>query len=148
MYTFEKSVEIKCDIDELFKFHLDTNNLPLISPPFPKAFIVKISDVPLKEGSQVIVSLNFIFSKSEWEILIEKVIQNKLIIDLQQKGIFEYWRHSHIFEPKGDRVLMSDKIEFIPPFGLLGKLSLPLIKLQLRLMFNYRHKKTKMIFES
>ncbi len=147
-YEFIQSVEIETEIGEIFNFHLDTNNLPEISPAFPKASVKSISDVPLKQDSTVTVTLNFFFFKTDWKILIDEVVENILIVDLQQKGLFEYWRHSHIFESKNGKVIMTDKVEFIPPFEFLGRLSLPFIRLQLKQMFNYRHKKTKQIFEN
>lgn len=147
-YIFEKSVSISSDIEDIFNFHLDTNNLPKISPSFPKASLIKISEIPLQKGSEVTVGLDFILFKKEWEILIKELIPNKLIGDLQLKGVFEYWYHSHIFENKGEQVTMTDKVEFIPPFGKFGKLLIPFIRLQLSIMFNYRHKKTKLFFES
>ena len=146
-YIFEKSVAIKCNLKELFKFHLDTNNLPEISPPFPRAKVKKISEIPLQKGSTVIVSLNFFLFKTDWEILIEELEENKLIGDFQTKGIFDYWYHSHIFDLRGNQVIMTDKVEFIPPLGVLGRILIPLIQLQLFVMFNHRHKKTKLIFE-
>ncbi len=147
-YIFQKSVDIKCGLEELFNFHLDTNNLPKISPSFPNASIKKISEVPLRKNSTVTVSLNFLLFRSDWEILIRELEANKLIGDLQTKGIFEYWYHSHIFDLKGNEVKMTDKVEFIPPFGVLGMCLIPLIRFQLNMMFSYRHKKTKMIFEN
>ena len=126
-------MEIKTDSEELFQFHLDTNNLPKISPPFPKAKLKSISDIPLKEGSKVTVSLNFFLFETDWEIEIEKVKEGELIVDLQKKGLFEYWRHSHIFEKNDDKVIMTDKVEYIPPFGKLGKLLNPFIRLQLQI---------------
>lgn len=147
-YEFIQSVEIEAVIGELFQFHLDTNNLPKISPGFPKASIKSISDIPLKKGSSVTVTLNFIVFKTDWEIFVDEVIENKLILDLQMKGLFEYWSHSHIFEAKDKSVVMTDIVQFIPPFGFLGRLVLPFIYLQLKLMFNYRQKKTKQLFEN
>lgn len=140
-YLFQKSVTINSNNDVVFNFHFDTNNLPKISPSFPKASLKSISDIPLKKDSTVTIELNFFLFKLDWEILIKKLEPNKLIGDFQQKGIFEYWYHSHIFDVKGEQVIMTDKVEFIPPFGIFGRLFLPLILLQLSMMFNYRHKK-------
>lgn len=147
-YEFIQSVEIETEMGEIFNFHLDTNNLPKISPAFPSASIKSITDVPLKEGSTVTVTLNFILFKTDWEILIERVIDGQLIVDLQKNGLFEYWRHSHIFETVEDKVVMTDKVEFIPPFGTFGRLFLPLINFQLKQMFKFRHSKTKNLFEN
>ena len=41
--------------------------------------------------------------------------------DVQIKGIFKSFSHSHFFEQKNDFVLMKDVFEFQSPFGVLGK---------------------------
>jgi len=43
--------------------------------------------------------------------------------DEQTKGIFDYFRHDHIFETKDDKVLMTDVFEYKSPFGFLGKIA-------------------------
>ena len=146
-YKFEKSISIKSAVEKIFEFHLDTNNLPIISPGFPRPEIKSISDIPLREGSHVSLILNFLLFTTEWKIKIEEVIINKRIVDLQESGFFEYWRHSHIFEAEGDEVVMTDRVEFIPPLGSFGKLLVPFFKLQIRIMFYLRHRKTKQFFE-
>ena len=145
-YLFEKSSWLLADIHKLFEFHADTNNLPLISPPGIKIDVLKISDIPLKKDSEIIVHLKKFFLSKEWHIKINYCEPPKLISDIQQKGIFEYWQHYHIFEEMDGGVQMTDRIEFIPPFGMLGKLALPVIYYQLNSMFSYRHRKTQELF--
>lgn len=145
-YIFEKSVILNCDIKELFSFHLDTNNLPLISPPFPKVKLKFMSDNPLVVNSKIVVNISFFLFSLNWTILIKEIVEPELVVDCQDKGIFEYWCHSHIFENYKGHVKMIDKVEFLPPYGMLGRLLLPFFFLQLIIMFNYRHKKTKNLF--
>ncbi len=146
-YIFEKSVLIKCELYEIFNFHCDTNNLPKISPPGIKAEIIYMSDTPLKLGSEIKIRLSKFFIHKDWEIKIKNYDSPKLISDYQIKGLFNYWHHYHIFEQLDDKINMTDKIEYIPPFGIFGKFLNPIIKLQLNSMFKYRHKQTKRIFE-
>ncbi len=146
-YIFEKSVLIKTEIETIFWFHADTNNLPKISPGNVKAELLQISDIPLKAGSTVTVRVSKFGVGLNWKLKIENFEFPSLISDLQTKGPFEYWHHYHIFSKEDGRVKMTDRIEFIPPFGLIGKLSMPVIKMQLEKMFEFRHSKTKELLE-
>ncbi len=147
MFKLRKSVDIKCDRGELFRFHLNTNNITVISPPFPVVSDIKMSSNPLAKGSTVNLTVSFILFKMKWFLEVSEVEGNSLVRDTQLKGPFKAWVHDHIFEdiPGGTR--MTDEVRFIPPFGLLGLLALPFVYLQLHLMFSDRHRRTKKYFE-
>lgn len=147
-YKFEKSVLINADIEKVFNFHADTNNLPKISPRNVSSELIEISDVPLKKRSKVIVRVSKFGIGINWKLQIENFNFPNLISDLQIKGPFEYWHHYHIFEIEDKKVKMTDRIEFVPPFGTIGKLFLPVINYQLKNMFEHRHLKTKEIMEN
>lgn len=146
-YTFEKSVLIKTEIGKLFQFHADTNNLALISPPGIKTEIELMSHTPLRRNSTVVLLLSKFGLKLRWKIRIAEYSFPGIIADSQEKGLFKYWLHYHIFENENGAVRMTDRIEFIPPFGILGLAAVPVMKFQLDKMFAYRHSKTKEIFE-
>ncbi len=42
---------------------------------------------------------------------------------------------------------LRDEIEFKLPFGIIGKIFEPFIELDIKNMFEYRHKKTKELLE-
>lgn len=147
MLKFTKSVIIKTDINKLFEFHRDTNNLNLISPKFIKSEINYITDIPLIKGSEISLKVKMFVLYNEWIVKISECNPPYLIKDLQVKGLFKHWHHSHKFEETKQGIKMTDEIEFLPPFGFMGYLALPFIYFSLYLMFNYRHKKTKELFE-
>lgn len=41
--------------------------------------------------------------------------------DEQVKGPFHYFKHTHEFRTDGDCTVMTDRIEFAAPFGLIGR---------------------------
>ena len=43
--------------------------------------------------------------------------------DEQTKGIFNHFRHDHIFESKDGKVIMIDIFEYQSPFGFLGRIA-------------------------
>ena len=145
-YRLEKSVLLNCGIDELFEFHRDTNNLEKVSPQNLDVKIIKMDEVPMKQGSKVDLKISKFGIGIKWKIKILNLEHPNLISDLQEKGPFKYWLHHHRFEEVENGTLMRDEVIFIPPFGFLGLPLVPFIKLNLTKMFEYRHLKMKEIF--
>ncbi|GJQ62270.1 MAG: hypothetical protein SCALA702_13230 [Melioribacteraceae bacterium] len=147
MFEFRKKINIKCNIDDIFRFHLNPENINVISPPGLNAKIVSITDKPLKSGSVVKLEVSQLGIKSIWVIEIVEYSYPRVICDQQRSGFFNYWKHYHIFEVAGDEVEMTDKVILKPPLGLLGYMAYPAIWLGLSFMFRYRHYKTKKVLE-
>jgi len=148
MNYFEKSVLINCPLKKVFEFHTDTNNLKKITPDFIKVDIIKI-DLPLKLGSEIILELTQIhIIKTIWKIQLTDFKPHTIITDTQIKGPFKVWVHSHCFKDQQDKTLMTDKVNYELPFGILGKtVNQILIKRLINKQFEFRHKTTKEILE-
>lgn len=147
MLIFEKSISIKTDIDKLFNFHRDPNNLSKISPSFVKVKIKNISELPLQKDSYAFLDVMIFGIVTSWEVKIKECVEPHLVEDFQIRGLFKYWLHDHIFEQQGSYVKMTDRVEYLPPFGFWGYLFTPVIYLVLTSMFQFRHQKTKKLFE-
>lgn len=145
---FEKSVLIKCPPEKVFEFHSDTNNLKLITPDFIKVNIVKI-DLPLKLQSEIILNIiQFGFIKIKWTIRLTDFKHYSIITDTQIKGPFKVWIHQHCFAESESNTIMTDKINYKLPMGVLGKLlNKIIIKKLIEKQFEFRHIKTKEILE-
>lgn len=148
MFRFSKKIKIKCEIGEIFNFHLNPENINVISPPGLNAKILEISNNPLKQGSVVKLEVSQLGIKSVWIIEILEYEYPRVICDMQRSGFFNYWKHYHIFELLGKEVQMTDRVIFQPPFGLLGYFMYPFILSGLYFMFIYRHHKTKKVLEN
>lgn len=148
MNYLEKSVLINCPVKKAFEFHSDTNNLIKITPDFIKVDILKI-DLPLKKDSTIILSIRqFGILKTKWRIRISDFEPYNLITDTQEEGPFSKWIHSHCFEDMRGKTLMTDKIKYELPFGILGKAANSfLIKRIIEKQFIFRHKTTKELLE-
>jgi ligand-binding SRPBCC domain-containing protein len=147
MKKIEKSTMIDCSVEDLYQFHLDSNNITKITP---KSIEVRLlnDDTTTYEGKIVkLVSKKF-FISTYWEVKIEKLEENAILVDKAIKSPFKYWRHQHIFLKQDSGCELKDIIEFELPFGLIGKLVEPLISMDITSMFDYRHKRTKEILES
>lgn len=145
MQTFKNSYSIKANLDKIFQFHLDPKNLKLVSTPMMNLKVVECQ-APLRKGTEVKIKFDLLpFIPVEWHLVIEELIHNKLIVDVQTKGPFKFWKHNHHFEQLFDgTVVIIDEIEY--DAGLLGKIFNPLIKWQLNKMFKFRYKIIETLF--
>ena len=50
------------------------------------------------------------------------------------------WRHRHTFTEVEDGTLISDSVEYALPWGALGRLAQPLVRGQLRGIFEFRQR--------
>ena len=77
--------------------------------------------------------------KMNWVTEITQVKKNHLFVDEQRLGPYKLWHHQHIFEDKGEYVVMKDIVTYIPPFGFLGTIAnYFLINKKLKYIFDYR----------
>jgi ligand-binding SRPBCC domain-containing protein len=137
---------IKCGLEDLFNFHLDSNNITKITPKNIKVELL-IDDTQTYEGKIVKLKTTKFFIPTFWEVKIEKLQSPNLLVDVAVKSPFKYWKHQHIFTKKGNMCELRDEIEFKLPFGIIGKIFEPFIELDIKNMFEYRHKKTKELLE-
>lgn len=147
MEKFEKISLIKCDIEDLFDFHLDVNNLKNITPKDTKVELLSKDFVPV-EGKVLRIKTTKYFIPSIWEVRIDKLSRPNILIDIAIKSPFKSWKHSHIFTVKGDKCELKDIVIYELPFGFLGRFFNFLIQKDLSSMFEFRHNITKTILES
>jgi len=146
MQTIIKTTLIKCTQEELFNFHLDSNNITKITPKDTKVELLS-ADTQTYEGKVVSIKTTKFFIPTYWDVEIQRLEQPKILVDVAIKSPFKYWKHQHIFTKKGDMCELKDIIEYEMPFGILGKFVNPFIKKDISSMFEYRHIQTKKILE-
>jgi ligand-binding SRPBCC domain-containing protein len=114
----ERSIEIDVPVERLFRFHLDTRNAPIVSPPDARVVSVE-GTFPVTEGSVVELAIRTppIPKPHRWRVRIDAVVPNKAIVDVGLKSKpFAAWRHEHRFESIGrDRSRLTDRIAYRLP---------------------------------
>ncbi|MEA3352984.1 MAG: SRPBCC family protein [Campylobacterota bacterium] len=147
MKTITKTSLINCTLEELFEFHLDSENITKITPKDTKVELLN-EDTTTYEGKIVKIKTVKFFIPTYWEVKIKKLQKPDILVDVAVKSPFKYWKHQHIFTKKDNVCELKDIIEYKLPFGILGKIVEPFIEADIRNMFDYRHKKTKDILEN
>ncbi len=139
--------QIECDTASLYDFHIDTNNLPKITPPYLKVKITSFTP-PLYEGSEISLDITRFKFSQPWRMKIAKLTPHQLVCDKAMQSPFASFIHYHRFEALNDTTsLLCDELEFSLPMYPFSHLVLPFIKHEMRKMFTYRHQHTKTILE-
>lgn len=147
MKTFEKSTLIKCGIDELFDFHLDTTNLTKITPNNIKVKLLN-PNFKAKEGEILKIRSIKNFIPMNWTVKIQKLEKPNILVDIAISSPFKYWEHQHVFIKHANFTELKDIVKYEMPFGYFGNLFSALVDNDLENMFDFRHNITKKILEN
>ena len=142
-FTFNFSSTIPTDIEKLFEFHCDTNNLPQITPPWIDVKIVDLK-LPLHEKSSITLDIKQYGLTNRWVMQIDKMQPHHTICDKALKSPFKSFYHERKFEKVDENnATLIDEITLELPLYPFSIIAVPFMKYDMDRMFRYRHKKTK-----
>jgi ligand-binding SRPBCC domain-containing protein len=108
-------------IDEFWHYFEDEKNLEELTPPFLKFKVLNKSTPSIEAGTLINYSLRIHGVPARWRTRIERWEKNREFVDMQLRGPYRKWHHTHTFEPLGMGTLMRDRVIFKLPMGLLGR---------------------------
>ncbi len=146
-YQFEHTSLISATQKELFGFHTDTHNLPLITPGHTRVEIEYLQ-LPLNLNSRIELRVKRMGVAIRWKLHIDAYEPDALIVDVADESPFESFRHEHHFIAQDAHMtLLHDRVSFSLPLDPLSRIIAPLILWDLKQMFAFRHQATQDFFE-
>lgn len=140
-YEYNKVQFIKKDIQTVFDFFKDANNLGEITPKKLKFTITSQSTPEIQEGTVFTYKLQLNKIPFSWTTHIENWDAPNIFTDYQQKGPYQVWYHTHSFYELDQGTLMIDNVKYRLPLGFIGDLfGLAFVKNNIKDIFNYRFK--------
>jgi len=128
-------------VGRTFSFFKEATNLERITPKFLNFKVLKQSTPEIEEGTKINYRLSLHGFPVGWQSKITDWKPNKMFSDIQLKGPYSHWYHTHEFEEKNGGTLIKDRVLYKVPFGLPGDIVAgKWIKKDLQEIFNYRHK--------
>jgi ligand-binding SRPBCC domain-containing protein len=126
-------------VDQVFPLFENPHNLGSLTPAGMGFEILSISDPPMQHGTTIEYRIRPFGVPQRWLTKIVEYEPARSFVDLQKDGPYRYWRHKHTFRDDGGRTLMTDRVEFQMPVGVLGRLAHRLVvDRELRRIFDYR----------
>lgn len=147
MYTLERVTLIKAPLGEVFNFFEDPHNLAKITPEGMRFDITHIDELPMKPGFRIEYTIRVMGVRVKWVTQIPIHDPLNGFVDIQEKGPYKSWRHEHTFEDHDGQTLMTDRVQYELPFGILGKVAHSLVvSRQLRDIFDHRGREIRKMF--
>lgn len=143
MNTFARQSRIPAPADEVFRWHARPGAFARLAPPWESVKLVEESG-GIRDGGTAILSIPVGPFRQTWVAEHRDYVEGRQFRDIQIKGPFAGWEHTHSVEPDGpDACILTDRIEYELPFGPLGRwLGDSTVRAKLERMFDYRHRVT------
>lgn len=141
---------IPATLDEVWNFFSNAKNLSVLTPKEMNMKVVsELSQSQLFEGMQIAYFVSPLFRiPIYWETEIIKVEQKHQFIDIQRRGPFKIWHHTHTFIELDNGVKMIDEIRYQLPLGIIGNLfHKPLVRQNLLDLFAFRKDVCESLFQ-
>lgn len=133
--------------NELFPFFSSEKNLEEITPPTLGFHVLGKSTDEIREGTLIDYRLRVHGVPMRWQTRIEEWSPNRSFVDVQLKGPYARWHHTHDFIPLRGGTLLKDRVIFKLPFGLPGTLVAGrFVRKDVHDIFNYRKEVIHRIF--
>ncbi len=137
---FESHQDVALPRETVFRFFSDPANLERLTPPWLNFRILTPEPLPRGEGALLDYRIRVRGLTLRWRTLIETWEEGHQFTDLQLKGPYALWHHTHLFLdlPNGGTRII-DRVRYRVGWGLLGRLVTALwVRRDVERIFAYR----------
>jgi len=141
MPTHEKTSFYDAPPSDLFAWHLRPGAFERLGPPWQDLRIIERTGT-VRDGDTVELEIKVGPVPVRWKARHEGFEEGRQFCDVQERGPFAEWTHTHRFEPSDGGCLMIDRVEYrLPSAGavLFGRK----VRDNLERLFAFRHERLR-----
>jgi uncharacterized protein YbjT (DUF2867 family)/ligand-binding SRPBCC domain-containing protein len=139
---------VPADAQRVWAFFSDPANLGRITPPSMR-FTMHTTSPAMAEGALFDYTVRPLFGiPLPWRTEIRDYAPPKGFRDVQLRGPYRRWEHTHTFEPVGAGTKVDDRVQYELPLGVLGRIAHRwVVQAELARVFSHRARAIADIFE-
>lgn len=138
-YLLEREQSISRSLSETFDFFAQAENLGRITPPWLHFRIRSQLPIQMRVDARIDYTIRLAGVPLHWRTRITAWEPERSFVDIQERGPYALWEHTHLFEPRESGVLMTDRVRYALPLGWLGQAANALaVRSALTAIFDYR----------
>jgi ligand-binding SRPBCC domain-containing protein len=146
-YTLQRELTVRRSLPEVFDFFSHAENLERITPPWMNFRILTPPPIQMKKGATIAYSLRVRGIPLRWLTEIERWNPPYEFVDVQVKGPYKLWHHTHRFSEVEGGTSIVDIVRYALPFGPLGQLVRRVqVARDIDQIFDYRAQQVKALF--
>jgi ligand-binding SRPBCC domain-containing protein len=138
-HVLEREQLIPRQRHEVFAFFSDAHNLEQITPPWLRFSVLTPGPIPMAAGTLIAYRMSLHGLPIRWLTRIEAFEPQARFVDVQLRGPYRLWHHTHEFSEQDGSTLMRDCVRYSLPLGPLGHLAhRALVRRDLAAIFDFR----------
>jgi ligand-binding SRPBCC domain-containing protein len=147
-YLLEREQWIPASSQEVFAFFSDARNLEVITPHWLGFRIQTPLPIEMATDRRIEYTIRLAGVPLRWLTRITCWEPPTRFVDVQERGPYAAWEHTHLFRGLGSGVLMTDRVRYRLPMGLLGAAAHRLVvRASLASIFDHRFQRVREIFK-
>lgn len=146
-FTLEREQWVPRPLDEVFSFFSDAGNLEALTPAWMRFHILTPQPIDIGAGTLIDYRLSWHGIPLRWRTEITVWEPPDCFVDLQLKGPYRLWHHTHHFRAIAGGTQILDSVKYMLPLGALGRVGNTLsVRRNVEEIFEYRHRKISELF--
>ena len=146
-YTLHRETIVEAPVSLVFDFFSKVENLERITPPWLHFRVLTPPPIEMTPGATIAYKLRMRGIPLRWLTGIERWDPPFEFVDVQLKGPYKLWRHTHRFAAAEGGTRMMDLVEYALPFGPVGRLVHRLqVARDIAAIFDYRAERIRATF--
>jgi ligand-binding SRPBCC domain-containing protein len=129
---------------EIFPFFAEARNLETLTPPWLKFEVVTPGPIAMRAGALIDYRIRVHGLPIRWRTEIVEWNPPHRFIDVQLRGPYRLWHHTHTFEERGGSTLCRDDVRYWPRGGAL--IDRFFVRRDVERIFAFRRQKLREIF--
>ena len=144
MFHFEDELWLPRGRNEVFPFFADARNLSEITPPWVQFQVLTPAPIVMQPGALIDYRIRVHGLPIRWRTEITEWDPPHRFVDVQLRGPYTLWHHTHMFDEKGGGTLCIDKVNYRPRGGaIINRL---FVRKDVQRIFAYRRKRLLELF--
>ena len=143
-FLFKTQQTLEQPLTEVFEFFSNAHNLAVITPPWLHFEVITPAPIEMVVGTLIDYRLKLRGIPIRWQSEITEWNPPYAFVDVQRRGPYRLWRHTHTFDETVEGVVVGDTVEYaVWGNELIGRL---FVRPDIEKIFAYRSEQLDEIF--
>jgi ligand-binding SRPBCC domain-containing protein len=143
-FTLQTELWLPRPSNEVFPFFAEARNLERLTPPWLKFEVLTPSPISMQPGTLIDYRIRVHGFPLRWRTEIAEWNPPHQFVDVQVRGPYALWRHTHTFEERDGGTLCGDHVRYHPRGGAL--MNWFFVRRDVEQIFQYRQERLKEMF--